>query len=139
MCTICGDCKPYCARFCSKCNSCSLKPLACTDESRLSEFIRVLSQSNIWPLSRLQDGRLLDIPGRFRTGLSEARSKKLMHNCQGWDNCPLQVELSKLRLSLERIAEKVCHLPIDSGFYLANIGIQWPEHSAQAGTWWWWS
>ncbi|KAL2006955.1 hypothetical protein VTN00DRAFT_8393 [Thermoascus crustaceus] len=120
MCTICGDRKPSCVRFCSKCNNCSLKPFACTNESRLGELIRILSQGNIWPLSRLQGGRLLDIPGRFTKGLSEARSKKLMHSCQGWDNCPLQVELSKLRLSLERIAEK------------------WPEHSAYAGTRWWW-
>ncbi|KAK2009049.1 hypothetical protein LZ32DRAFT_590858 [Colletotrichum eremochloae] len=108
LCPSCGRRHPGTAKKCHPCNEIVLWSELCTKQHRIGDYIRILTDKKLWPLSILcKDGTSISQIVQRVTSMSLNTS----HNCGGGMKCPLLVHinglLSKVKRTMDTIAPGV--------------------------------
>ncbi|KAK1974724.1 hypothetical protein LZ30DRAFT_739651 [Colletotrichum cereale] len=91
------------SKQCHPCKNKDLLDAWCTSQTRVAEYLEFLCENKLWPsVTPFLSCSVTEITTRL-AGLSVERR----HRCKGGSNCPLKVELNRLRGGTRRIVDSV--------------------------------
>ena len=107
-CRLCARRHPSGAKKCHPCNNTYLRQLYCTCELRVSDYIGVPRQVELWgsstPLGFLAASEI-------RSRMSYARAD-VKHNCDAGLNCPLKIQIGVVGDKLQRLLDNCIGLSL---------------------------
>ncbi|KAK1980832.1 hypothetical protein LZ30DRAFT_750474 [Colletotrichum cereale] len=104
LCPSCGRRHPGTAKKCHPCKETILLSELCTKQHRIGEYLRILTDKRLWPLSSLlrDDTSISQIMERVAS-----MSLNIPHSCGGGTKCPLLVHSNGLLSKIKRAVEEV--------------------------------
>ena len=107
-CRLCARRHPSGAKKCHPCNNTDLRQLYCTCELRVSDYIGVLRQVELWGSSTpLEFLAASEIRSRISCACADVK-----HSCDARLNCPLKIQIGVVGDKLQRLLDKCVGLTL---------------------------
>lgn len=113
-CGLCARRHPLGAKKCHPCNNTDLRQLYCTCSLRVSDYMEVLRQEELWGSSTpLESVAATEVRSRMSCAYADVK-----HSCDAGLNCPLRIQIAVVGEKLQRLLDDC------NGLTLANSGRQ---------------
>ncbi|KAK2048145.1 hypothetical protein LZ31DRAFT_582350 [Colletotrichum somersetense] len=104
LCSSCGRRHPSTAKKCHPCHEVILWSELCTKQHRIGDYLRILTDKRLWPISILcKDDTSMSLIMQRVTGMT----LNIPHTCKGGTQCPLFVHINGLLSKLKRTVDEV--------------------------------